>query len=269
MIRRCCKVACVRGDQYRAGLRILSKSNIENLCRCRQSQQHGAICAHSLALGLEVMRPRAAAPPLPPVSAAPTQTVESLFSPDASGPLATLFIVLAPNLAATWEKDAVVVGAEALVNGRRTLLSALDRSIHYRCELADAPVLEKLQAMTGGNLPGMMMLGRDTASSLFTALIGHPRVTLGRDRPIAVRGDVMRPALKIARIASGALDLIARPPPGLQPLLSTSAAWAFGENELVPLAPGLPGIYLEMLRRNVHIAADRAELFLVQGIASP
>jgi superfamily II DNA or RNA helicase len=252
--------------EYRAGLRILSKSNIENLCRCRQSQQHGAICAHSLALGLEVLRPRAAAPPPRPVSEAPAQIVESIFSSDATGPLATLFIVLAPNLVATWEKDAVVVGAEALVNGRRTLLSALDRSLRYRCEPADTPVFEKLQAMTGGNLPGMMMLGRDAASSLFAALIGHPRVTLGRDRPIAVRGDAIRPALKIERMASGALDLIARPPVGLQPLLSTSAAWAFGENELVPLSPGLPAMYLEMLRRNVHIAADRAELFLAREL---
>ena len=72
--------------EYRAGLRILSKSNIENLCRCRQSQQHGAICAHSLALGLEVLRPRTA-PLLSQISKAPPGTVESLFSPDAPGPL--------------------------------------------------------------------------------------------------------------------------------------------------------------------------------------
>ena len=41
------------GDlELRAGLKIASKSNIENLCTCRQSRQWGAICAHSLAVGL-------------------------------------------------------------------------------------------------------------------------------------------------------------------------------------------------------------------------
>ena len=33
--------------EFRSGLRILSKTNIENLCTCRASRQHGAICAHS------------------------------------------------------------------------------------------------------------------------------------------------------------------------------------------------------------------------------
>jgi hypothetical protein len=43
--------------QYRAGLRIGSKTDIENLCGCRESRQRGLICSHSLAVGLEVLRP--------------------------------------------------------------------------------------------------------------------------------------------------------------------------------------------------------------------
>src|SRR5689334_8879359 len=48
--------------QYRAGLRIGSKTDIENLCGCRDSKQRGLICAHSLAVGLEVLKPTPAAP---------------------------------------------------------------------------------------------------------------------------------------------------------------------------------------------------------------
>src|SRR5678809_510759 len=32
--------------QYRSGLRIGSKTDIENLCGCRDSKQRGLICAH-------------------------------------------------------------------------------------------------------------------------------------------------------------------------------------------------------------------------------
>jgi len=44
------------GDlELRAGLKIVSKSDIENLCPCRQSRQYGAICAHSLAIGFSLL----------------------------------------------------------------------------------------------------------------------------------------------------------------------------------------------------------------------
>jgi len=39
--------------QYRSGLRIGSKTDIENLCGCRESRQRGLICSHSIAVGLE------------------------------------------------------------------------------------------------------------------------------------------------------------------------------------------------------------------------
>src|ERR1700757_4517983 len=38
--------------EYRAGLKIKSYTDVENLCSCRDSREWGTICAHSLALGL-------------------------------------------------------------------------------------------------------------------------------------------------------------------------------------------------------------------------
>ena len=43
------------GLELRAGLKINTKSDIENLCPCRQSRQYGAICAHSLAVGYALL----------------------------------------------------------------------------------------------------------------------------------------------------------------------------------------------------------------------
>src|SRR5262245_15702872 len=45
-------------SEFRSGLKILSASNVENLCTCRESRQRGTICAHSLAVGLEIIQPR-------------------------------------------------------------------------------------------------------------------------------------------------------------------------------------------------------------------
>ncbi len=49
-------------SEFRSGLKILSASNVENLCTCRDSRQRGVVCAHSLAVGLEIIKPRGIAP---------------------------------------------------------------------------------------------------------------------------------------------------------------------------------------------------------------
>ena len=51
---------------YASGLRITSPSEVENICSCRQSQAEGdgMICAHSIAVALEVIHaPHAPRPP--------------------------------------------------------------------------------------------------------------------------------------------------------------------------------------------------------------
>ena len=45
------------GKQFMAGLRLRNPVDIENLCPCRDSRQRGLICAHSVAVGLEVLSP--------------------------------------------------------------------------------------------------------------------------------------------------------------------------------------------------------------------
>ena len=49
------------GKSLPAGLRIRSASDVENLCPCRDSQVRAMICAHSIAVGLETLKPSARA----------------------------------------------------------------------------------------------------------------------------------------------------------------------------------------------------------------
>jgi len=44
------------GTAYRSGLVIKTANNIENICTCRESREHGIICAHSVAVGLHYLR---------------------------------------------------------------------------------------------------------------------------------------------------------------------------------------------------------------------
>ncbi len=48
------------GREFSAGLRIRNPVDIENLCPCRDSRQRGLICAHSIAVALQILAPVAA-----------------------------------------------------------------------------------------------------------------------------------------------------------------------------------------------------------------
>lgn len=72
--------------ELKSGLRILSPSNVENLCTCRASRRDGVICAHSLALGLAWIKPKAAAAPAP-VRAAESDATRSGLVPEPARPL--------------------------------------------------------------------------------------------------------------------------------------------------------------------------------------
>src|ERR1700740_1475989 len=111
--------------EYRAGLKIRSYTDVENLCSCRESRDWGIICAHSLALGLASIRfekaptKTATAPaaiPLPVLVAEIGTASGDNFSGPVEGSLnrirIELHIVLPPNLEAAWEKDQIIVGLE-------------------------------------------------------------------------------------------------------------------------------------------------------------
>ncbi len=114
------------GDrEYKAGLKIKTPTNIENLCTCRPSREYGTICAHSVAVGLSIvvgMTPPAPAPAKPGAPAKPAP-VALPFRSDPSA-AARLHVVLAPDLAAAWTKGQLLVGLELSTGGNRTMFNA-------------------------------------------------------------------------------------------------------------------------------------------------
>ena len=73
------------GREFLAGLRLRNPVDIENLCPCADSRRRGIICAHSVAIGLEVLAPTKTSP-------AKTSTAPVLGKTTAEIPRVTLSI---------------------------------------------------------------------------------------------------------------------------------------------------------------------------------
>jgi superfamily II DNA or RNA helicase len=266
--------------EYRAGLKIRSYTDVENLCSCRDSREWGTICVHSLALGLASIRSNTApgkpavipVPPRLPVLVAETDIA---LGDGGLGPghgmvegvsdrlWIELNIVLPPNLEASWEKQQVVVGFEVVRNGNRTLASALDPSHTYRCSKLDRQVLELGREFAGGKLPGMTILNRDQFLKLIGALVGHPLITLARRTSIAISGEPLLPRLATEMLEDGRwkISTDAASLPGTW-FVGASCAWVWSELRLRPVSPGLPAAYLPVLREPITLSAEQGLNFV-------
>jgi superfamily II DNA or RNA helicase len=266
--------------EYRAGLKILSRTDVENLCSCRESRQWGTICAHSLALGLASIHSETApvktveAPVRPrlPVLVSETDSDSGNEGSGAACEVAgesssqlqiELGIVLPPNLEASWGKNQVVVGFEVLRKGSRVLASALDPSQVYRCSKIDKEALELGRELAGGKLPGMTILNRDQFLQLAGALIEHPRVTLGRKTSITISGERLLPRLMTEMLPDGRwkISTDSSSLPGAW-FVGSSSAWLWSEVRLRRISPGLPEAYLAVLREPITLSAEQGLNFV-------
>lgn len=211
--------------QYRAGLRIGSKTDIENVCTCRESRARGLVCAHSLAVGLEVLKPSAAPPSTPaPVPAAPapepapTGEVRAngdvIFKSEGDWERLALHLIVPPNLADAWARGTVSLGIEAASRTGRRLCSALPKGARFAVSAEDLAALRILLKLTGGALPGALSLKREQAEQVLEAFAGSPRVTAGRGATLDV-------AKELAALRAKTLPTPVAPTPAATPATSS------------------------------------------------
>jgi superfamily II DNA or RNA helicase len=273
---------------YRAGLVIKSDFDIENMCGCRESRQWGTICAHSIAVGLHhIRRNQPAAAPRPastastaspatsarPAAAAPTTHAKGLKRalPGSNGEPLSLSIILPPNLPQAMAKGIIMVCAEGQTNRGRSPLNGLDKNTYFALGPEDVILLDALEAISGGEAPGMMQLRADQFASLLKALTSHPRVTLGRNRPIIVSKQPWVPPLKAVLEVNGEITLSlkastsASRPPAPMPdtaVLNASTPWFFGNDTLQPC--GLPARYQAVFAAPIRLSRAQIPLFFAQ-----
>ncbi len=233
-------------------MEIASRIDIENRCPCFRARRDGIICAHSLAVGLEVLEPTGKKTT---ETATEETRVEAKRKVSSEWPKITeeatedavaakFFLVLPPDLIGAWSKGRITVGVEVETEGQRRLLKALPSDTTLFLDAEDASLFHALQRISPEAVPGMMLADTDNLSRLFRSIPGHPGVTLARKTPLRISYLPFRPCLE--RIAG--LQFRARWPEGVAPLFDTSGCWVLvGGDTVRPVAPGLDPRFLSVL----------------------
>jgi len=253
--------------EFRAGLKIVSYTDVENLCSCRDSREWGKICAHSLAVGLALIGSKI--PAKEKVARAVGCLPNLVNSADADGVSTSsatpieLHVVLAPNLESAWERGQLMVGFEVLTRGNRQLASALNPKQTFSCSPMDIEVLRRASDMAGGQIPGMMILDRDKFLELIAALINHPRVTMARKVPVTVSSQNVLPVLRVRQLVDKRWEIRAdcsRLEGKLLP--GSQSVWLWSDQTFRRVSSGLPATYLPVFRSSILLKAEEGLNFI-------
>lgn len=246
---------------YRAGLRVRTATDVENICTCRESREWGKICAHSLAVGLAYL-----VPPAAPTATAPNELSQPRASRfvriDQTGarPIALHFI-LPPNFRSGWSKQQVMVCVEAELDGRRMMLDALSREECFGCDDLDLAAIENLADSLGSGPGGMNMLSAAGFVRWLSGLRGHPRLRFGRETPARVSGEIYRPTMVLRQVGDG-FEMMARLGNDEMFLVSGTNAWLLRGAEFLEIGSDLPLRLTNVLQAPLRLASDRADEFL-------
>lgn len=260
-------IGMVRGasTEFRSGLRIVSKTDIENLCTCMESRRRGLICAHSIAVGLEVLKPTVskeivrAVVPVPKAAAAPAKP-QSPFASSGPGTEILLHIILPPNFMAAWEKKSITVVVEAAIGNQRKPFATIDPKKQWRCDDADVRFLNAFLPLVGGKPASMAMLDRAQLVELLASLTGHSRTTFGKSQEARISEEGWRPPLRFTTQADG--NLLLKLEASKAWLIGKTSAWMLENDVFTAVAPGLPAAYFSVLSAPVTIPAPAVPAFL-------
>ena len=263
------------GREYRSGLKILTATNVENLCTCRPSREYGTICAHSLAVGLAILagqNPPVAPPPSTGLRGQGALARPSMPSAPAlpytadAGTEARLHVILSPELVAAWGKNQLLIGLELAIGGKRGMLGAPGLAVTALLP-EDFRIIELLAKLTNALPAGPSFVDRSQFLQMLGALAGHPRMTMGRAGKISVNALALKPPLRAIFSPDGALELSVQWPADSRVLAAGGRAWLLrpgaSQTTLQPISPGLPAAYQTLLTdKSIRMSAANAAAFL-------
>lgn len=261
---------------YRAGLVIKDTINIDNLCTCRTAKAWGAMCVHSIAIGLHHIA-RAAGKtggiegkkgsedskkPLLPKDAAPAERTFKRVQRSPGGWNAELALVFPPNFAQALAKGKVMIYAEAIWSKGRTPLNVLANGEEYRFAEEDTRLLDALEQIAG-DTPGMLMAGPEELVKVLRAAVRHPRVMSGKSQSLEISSEPLRLELQASLEKSGEITL------KLEQALTSAAlvraaheTWALENGVFRPIF--LPRAATELLTGPARIARNEIPHFISQ-----
>jgi len=242
---------------YRAGLRVRSANDIENICTCRESREWGTICAHSLAVGLAWLAPGPPAPPPNEIAMSPPRFVPR----DQSGARAiALHFILPPHFRAAWEKGRIMLCVEAEVDGRRVMLEALPRDQTFGCDDFDLGAITSLENSLGAEPLGMNMVSTAAFLDWLLVVRGHPRLSFGKSAPVRVATEFCRPMIVVRRTGDG-YEIAAKPGDDGTFLVGQTKAWLLRDDTFFEMGTDLPPRLTNVLATPLRLTRDRADEF--------
>ncbi len=231
----------IGGKMKKVSMEIISRTHMENHCKCLMVRRDGRVCAHVMALGLEVIDPTAR-----PESAQAAAPVEDLWPALLDeGKKLQLQVMLPLNVPLSWGRGQLMVGFGAVLDGEETLLAALPQD-SYQLDPYDEELWRVLREIFPGQPPGVVNLQTAEFTQLLQGLIGHPRVMFGKRDQAKVWPSGDRSALKLMgdKISAESGNLI---------------AWDLNGTDFYPVALGLPSKYDKVLGSGLLVSAAQAK----------
>lgn len=233
------------GKQLKVRMQIMSRIDMENHCSCFMARRDGAICAHAMALGLEVLTPTEKKIEKPAAATVSKKEASKPISKDwpklvdqgdSKAVPAKVHLVFSPNIEKAWQQNSLLVGVELESSGERKMLAA-SKGKSLFVEARDTAIFKYLQTLTPEKVPVSLQLNGEDFLGLLGNLAGHPRITLGKKASVEVSYLPLRPELKLS---GDKIQVVW--PEATVPLISIGRIWVFDQqaNRLQPVAPGLP-----------------------------
>ena len=234
----------VGGRMKKVSMELISRTHVENHCTCLMVRKDGRVCAHVMALGLEVIDPRQCEP-TPAVEQAVGDRWPGLAE---SGTPLAMQVMLPLKVEAGWERGSLMTGFGAVIEGEETLLSAVPDG-QYCLDDHDEELWQALRELFPAEPPGVVNLDHHAFGRLLEGLVGHPRVWFGKKEPARVEGQALRREIRLKG------ERLAVAPGNL-------GRWQLSDGVFRPLAPALPSRYHSLLTSGLRVSAAEARRLL-------
>ena len=239
----------IGGKMKRVTMDIISRTHMENHCTCMMVRKDGRVCAHVIAIGLEVIDPLAK-----PASSSQPALVEdkwpALALEGEDGRDLTLQVMLPLKVEPAWERGQLMVGFGAVLDGEETLLTAIPQD-RYRVDSHDEELWRVLREIYPSEAPGILNLDQSQFTQLLEGLVNHPRVFFGKKDQATVHAVGPRQPLRMMG------ERIVATPGNL-------GAWQLTGTSFRPIAPGLLSRLTPVLDSGLRVSAAEAQFTLGQ-----
>ncbi|MCB1127265.1 MAG: SNF2 helicase associated domain-containing protein, partial [Verrucomicrobiae bacterium] len=193
-----------------------------------------------------------------PPSTPPVPRTASLQREPGGEPV-RLRVIFPPNLEPVIARGRVMLMFEADWAGGRCPLKALPRGRCFAFSSQDNLIIDRVEALTGGETPAVVQLDLHELAGLLPALVGHERLSQGRDGAVSVSRDPLPLPISATLERNGEIVLALK---GRPPALVRIGDWVWQNGTLRPL--GLPDRVEELLQGPVRISRTQVPVFLSQ-----